>query len=531
MRMKFAFAALLFSWGSLLPLSAAVSMPVDASASVGVAQQAEGPAKEALEAFKAGRHAKAVELAKPLAEQGNGDALYLLGFASETGQGLEASKPKALEYYRKAAATGQKDATYRLSFILLASEDEKERNQGREALEAAAKNDPAVAGRILGEAWLRGRLSKEGDFDKTVFWWGRAADAGDVPSLLLLGRLYEGQFGFTDKKDLKKSLEAYRKAAGLGNTGAMAALGSRLLNGPEGQRNEKEGREWIKKAIDAKEYAAYVALGDYEENVKKNQQAALEAYQKGDEAGQVDSTLRAADFYLNGKGVEKDQDRGIRLLEKAATAGNGAAHWKLAAIRLAGETPDLVKGYGHLLSAANAGVVEAQNELALFYLSGKMGVNDTLAAIAWLNRAAQSGFAPAQNNLATVYERGGGGTSQNLTTAAQLYALAANQGHAPATLSLARLLAMGGGKENLPKAWALATLAAERGQEDGTKLAKEIDDKLDPAQRAEAKKALEDIKSGKKPEAKETNGDKPAGEAKPAGETKPATGSKPKAKP
>ena len=131
MRMKFAVAALLFSWGSLIPLSAAVSMPVDASASVGVATQVEGPAKEALDAFKAGRHAKAVELAKPLAEQGNGDALYLLGFASETGQGSEASKPKALEYYRKAAATGTKRAIMAFSFRRVTIIDGKLRRPGQ----------------------------------------------------------------------------------------------------------------------------------------------------------------------------------------------------------------------------------------------------------------------------------------------------------------------------------------------------------------------------------------------------------------
>lgn len=523
MRMKSAVVALLLSWGSSLPMMAAVSMPIDASSAVAVAGQSEGPAKDALEAFKAGRHAKALELAKPLAEQGNGDALYLFGFAYESGQGVEASRDKALEYYRKAAATGQKDATYRLSFILLASKEESERNQGREALEAAAKSDPAVAGRILGEAWLRGMLNKDGDFEKTAFWWGRAADAGDVPSILLLGRLYEGQFGFADKKDLKKSLDFYRKASGLGSNAAMVMLGSRLLNGAEAQRNEKEGREWLKKAIDAKEYSAYLVLGDFEENLKKNPKAALEWYQKGDEAGQVDCTLRAADAYLGGKGVEKDQERGIRLLEKAATANSAVAHFKLAAVRLAGEKPDLARGYGHLLSAANGGLAEAQNELALFYLAGKMGVNDTVAAVAWLTRSAQAGFAPAQNNLGALYERGGG-TAQNLTQAAQLYALAANQGHGPATLALARLIAQGGNKENLPKAWALATLAAERGQEDGTKLAKEIDGQLDPAGRADAQKTLADIKSGKKPEAKAD--DVPANGAKTEG-TKPANGAKP----
>ncbi len=510
MRLKPALIALFVSWSSVMPMLAATSLPVDPSA--GVTKTPEGPAKEAMEAFKDGRHAKAVELAKPLAEQGNGDALYLMGFAYESGKGVEASREKALEFFKKAAATGQKDATYRMSFILLASEEEKERMQGREALEGAAKEDPAVAGRILGEAWLKGRLSKDPDYDKAVFWWGSAADAGDQPSLLLLARLYEGQFGFPEKKDLAKAMNTYRKAAGLGDAGAMVALGSRLLNGPEAQRNEKEGREWLKKAIDAKEYSAYLALGDFEENVKKDPKAALETYRKGDDAGQVDCTLRTAQAYLEGKGTEKDEDRGIKLLEKSATAGSAAAHLRLAVLRLAGEKPDYTVGYGHLLSAANGGLVEGQNELALLYLSGKLGVADLAAAAAWLTRAAQGGYAPAQNNLGTMYERGAG-VQQSYPNAGQLYSLAANQGNGPATLALARMHAQGlGTKEDLPKAWALATLAGEREQEEGVKLAKELDAKFTAEQKVEAQKVLKEIKSDKPAEA--PAGDKPKAPAK-----------------
>ena len=209
--------ALLFAAVSafLQPLTAAVSLPSETTPTVPA--EVSGPAKEAMEAFQAGRHAKAVELAKPLAEKDNADALYLLGFAHETGNGAEASREKALEYYRKAAALKHKDAIYRMSFILLASEDEKERDQAREELEKAAKDEPAVAGRILGEAYLRGLLTPSPDPDKAVFWWKRAADAGDIPSLLLIARFYEGQFGFPELKDIKQAMEYYGKAAGLGN--------------------------------------------------------------------------------------------------------------------------------------------------------------------------------------------------------------------------------------------------------------------------------------------------------------------------
>ncbi len=496
-------------------LHAAVSLPADGSAAVPAA--ADGPSKDAMEAFHAGRHAKAIELAKPLADQGNAEAIYLMGFAYESGKGLEASKDQALEYYRKASALKHKDATYRMAFILLASEKEDERNQAREALEAAAKDDPTVAARILGEAYLRGRLSPTADPDKAIFWWKSAADAGDIPSLLLMARFNEGQFGFPELKNPKESLANYAKAAGLGDAGAMAALGSRYLSGDEKNRDEVKGREWLKKAIAAKEYSAYLALGDYEENIKKDLKAALAEYERGKDSGQIDCILRTADFYIQGKGVEKDAARGMALLEKAAEAGSPAANFRLAVQALSGEKPDLLVGYKHLLSAANGNLVEAQNELGLLYLSGKLAVADGAAGVAWLTKAAQGGYAQAQNNLGTLYERGAAGVTQNMENAGQLYMLAANQGHGPGTLALARLLNEGiGTKADPVKAWALATLADERGEKTAKKMVEEIAAKLDDKQKAEAKKQLEDMKSGKAADPKAPAGAKPAPTPAPA---------------
>jgi TPR repeat protein len=494
-----------------LSLQAAVSVPPDKSAAVPA--EIKGPAKAALEAFQAGRHAKAVELAIPLADQGNPEALYLLGFAHESGQGAETSKDKALEYYRKAAAGKNKDAVYRMSFILLASDKEAERDQAREALETAAKDDPAVAARILGEAYLRGLLTPSPDPDKAVFWWKRAADAGDVLSVLLIARFYEGQFGFPELKDPKAALANFTKAADLGNAGAMAALGSRLLSGDEKIRDEKKGREWLKKAIAAKEYAAYLALGDYEENIKKDLKAALAEYERGKDAGQMDCMLRTADFYLEGKGVDKDADRGMSLLRKAAEAGNPIANYRVALQFLAAEKPekaDLLTGYGYMLAASNGNLAEAQNQLGVLYLSGKLGTADVPAGVAWLTRAAQGGNAQAQNNLATMYERGLGGVPKNLDNAIQLYTLAANQGHGPATFALARLINEGVGTKADPvKAWALATLAVERGEKDADKLATEIHGKLDEKQRTDATKQLEDFKAGKTPKKDDPKKDEP----------------------
>lgn len=493
---------LLYLSTSLSIAHAAVSLPGEQSIA-SLPTGADGPAKAAMEAFQTGRHFKAVELAKPLAEKGNAEAQYLLGFAHETGQGAEASRDKALEFYRKAAASKHRDAVYRLSFILLASEKESEREQARTQLEEAAKSDPAIAARILGEAYLRGRLTPTPDPDKAIFWWKRAADAGDVLSMSLIARFYEGQFGFPELKDVKTALDYYTKAAGMGNPAAMAALGSRLLSGDEKFRDEEKGRDWLKKAIDGKEFAAYLALGDYEENVKKNLKAALNQYERGKDAGQVDCMLRTADFYIEGKGVDKDAERGMTILRKAAESGNPIANFRLAARILSEEKPNLLAGYGYLLAAANGNLLEAQNELALLYLSGKMATADPTAGVSWLTRAAQGGFAQAQYNLAVIYDSGAGGVARNIGNAGQLYTLAANQGHGPATLALARLVNEGIGTKPEPtKAWAIATLAAERGVKEAPKLAAEIAEKFDSKQREEANKELQNLKSNKVAEPK-----------------------------
>jgi TPR repeat protein len=69
---------------------------------------------------------------------------------------------------------------------------------------------------------------------------------------------------------------------------------------------------------------------------------------------------------------------------------------------------------------------------------------------------------------------------------------------------LARLLNEGlGVKADPAKAWAIATLAAERGEKDATKFAADIAEKFDAKQFEQAKKELMIIKSDKPAPAKE----------------------------
>lgn len=339
------------------------------------------PAKaiNADKAFAKGEYEEAIRLATPRAEAGDPNAIYLMGFASETGKGVPQSGAKAIEYYRQGMAKGHADSTYRLAMNLVASGQATDAKEAQGILEKQAAKDPAVAGRFLGEFFLRGSFTAKPDPDTAVMWWEKASAAGDVPSMNFLVALYDGQLGFPDRKDAKLMLENYGAAAAKGDTPAMVNLGSRLL------------------------------------------------------------------------------------------------------------------------TAAKGGFSFAQNELGIFYLSGKLGVADFSAAFSWFTRAAKENFAPAQNNLATLYERGAG-VPQAYDNALQLYTLAAQQGYSGATLALARLNATGAGtRQNLEAAWALATIAGERGEENAAAFITEIEKNLTKEQLAGAKKELDRMKSGNAP--------------------------------
>ncbi len=487
---------------------------------------ADSPAKEAVDAFNKGRAIEAVRLARPLAEAGNGDALLVLGVAHQFGQGAEIDPEKAADCYRRARAAGNQEAAYRLARVLIEQGKDETRKEARELLEELAKTDAGAASRILGEGALRGWFGGEADFEKTRFWWAKSAAAGDVEAMLALGQLYDGNFGFPEKRDPKAALGQFLKAAGLGNAAAMVAAGSRLLNGAEEIRDEKAGREWLDKGLKEGQFDACLALGDFEEAIKKDDAKAFEHYRTGAEGGQTGCMLKLAQFITEGRaGREKSEEEALKWLEKAGEGNNPLGHFQAAVILLKREgAGDVLKGYAHLVAAADAGLADVQNEVGLLFLSGKLGgVRDAPAASGWFSRAARAGFAPAANNLGALYEQGLG-VPQNFDNAGRLYTQACNAGHPQATTALGRLYARGAGtKQDLPRAWALFSLAVERGDNDGKAPLGDLTSQLTEEQMAAGRKLLEEYKQpaakgGAKEDAKEggeNQGDKPDGENKP----------------
>ncbi|MDA8975867.1 sel1 repeat family protein [Akkermansiaceae bacterium] len=455
------------------------------------------PSRFAVADFNKGRYLGAVLRARPLADTGNPFALLVMGLAYESGKGIDQSHELALVNYRKAVEAGNQEAPYRLAHLLISLGGEKNQKEARLVLEGLAEKEGGEAAWRLGEGYLKGWFGGESDFAKACSWWEKAAEKGNVTAMISLARLLDGEFGFSDQRDVSGALKQYVSAAELGFGPAMTRAGSRLLNGDEKTRDEEKGRKWLARAIESKQWDAYFVLGDYAEKATKSDETAYAEYLKGAEAGHGQCMLKVASFIMEGRGgQEKKPENALAWFKKAGSAGQVLGHVQAAQILLNGEGLKIVEGYNHLLAAAESGLVDMQNELGVLYLSGRLGVRDATAAASWFRRSASGKYPAGAFNLATLFEQGLG-VPQNFDQAGQLYTMAANAGHAKSTTALGRFHAEGRAtKQNLPRAWALFALALERGDTQAEGFKEKVGELLDEEGKEAASNILVEYQKG-----------------------------------
>jgi uncharacterized protein len=412
----------------------------------------ESSARPAFEAFRNGRVTDALELARPLVNQGNADAKFLYAFATEISPSSPTqvkSRQDAMDYfYRAAAEAGQTDARFRLLLANMKYGDETQKSKSKEILETEANSNNPTACRVLGEAWMTGACDGKANLENAIKWWRKASELGDADSFVPLGA-------------------------------------SLLQDGPH--HDESAARGWLEKAIQKQYYDASLVLGNYEKQVKKNKEAAMRCYQVGADAGHGACMLRVSEYLLEN---DKNSQAGYEWLKKSADSGNPEASYKLGKKLLAGGEDGVRSAYQYLLAAANDGIWQAQYEVAMIQLNGKLGGRDPVAAYGWLSKAMNSNDPETLYQLALLNEWGMSGRI-NYSNAGMLYNLACTIGHGGAAGRIAQWANQG---IRLPqssaRAWAYATLATERGDESSKALLVELDKKLSEGERAEARKIL-----------------------------------------
>jgi TPR repeat protein len=208
-----------------------------------------------------------------------------------------------------------------------------------------------------------------GDYQRAYAVFAPLAAAGDADAQKMLGIMYD--YGQGVKKDPKKSLDWYIKAAGQGQPAVQYQVGTKYFRGDGVKQDYAEAAKWWGKAADG---------------------------------GQVDAQFNLGLMYSRGLGVKQDDARAAELFRAAAKQGHANAQYSLGLMFTLGRGVE--KDYQTALKwfrkAAEQGVARAQFNLGVFYEKGYGVKPDANMAAKWYERAAAQGLEEAETKLAAL---------------------------------------------------------------------------------------------------------------------------------
>jgi uncharacterized protein len=118
-----------------------------------------GPLEDSRASYDRGDYATALRLARPLADQGNAVAQFILGVMYDSGKGVLQDDAEAMKWYRKAADQGESNAQCNLGTMYL-----------------------------TGQGVLQ-------DYPEAMKWYRKAAAQGNANAQFNLGKMYDNGDG------------------------------------------------------------------------------------------------------------------------------------------------------------------------------------------------------------------------------------------------------------------------------------------------------------------------------------------------
>ena len=239
-----------------------------------------------------------------------------------------------------------------------------------------------------------------------------------------------------ETEDGRTALEQLLKAADMGESKAMTALGNMYLDGDsEGvSKDVAKGIEFLNKAVDAGDTTAMLSLADwYREG--NDYQVAFDIVKKAADAGDSVGMLAVGIMYGNGEGVPEDKHKAMEWYRKAADAGNEVAMRGIGFMYDNGEgvPENKHKAMEWYQKAADAGNTTAMRNIGYVYRFGNGVREDKQKAFEWYQKAADAGDADAMNIVGLMYDIGEG-VNKNTHQAAQWYEKAIREGNLPVAM-------------------------------------------------------------------------------------------------
>ncbi|KAL0082070.1 hypothetical protein F4703DRAFT_1739318 [Phycomyces blakesleeanus] len=243
-------------------------------------------------------------------KQNHPGCTYRTAVCYEVGAGTKRDKSHAIQFFRKAANLGDPSAMYKLGMILIQGHIGQTKNP-REGISwlkkaaAFADEDHPHALHELGIAYEKeGIPSVIPDVNYSRDLFTQAAQNGYAPSQFKLGLAYEHGY-LNCPVDPRRSIAWYSKAAEQGNMEAALALSGWYLTGADGilQQSDSECYLWARKAADHGFSKAEYAVGYYTESgigVRQHIDEAKKWYMRAAAQGNRRAMQRLTELKNNG---------------------------------------------------------------------------------------------------------------------------------------------------------------------------------------------------------------------------------------
>lgn len=246
-----------------------------------LSQATESPVSEyatALSAFESGDYANALATAKFAALGGDIEAQVMVGHILMNGLAGPTQKNQAVDWYMKAAGSGNTDAMVALGELALGSHGGLSPSDATKWLTRAANDGRPDAMLVLADIYLQGKgtapdrtaasnwlvkasnygdtktFRKLGDFHfetqptEALIWYEKAATQGDPEAAYIAAIMYAKNYDI--KPDAGKAAKLLKQAALAGLAPAQADYGLVVYQGNGVERSEVEAAKWFKKSAE-----------------------------------------------------------------------------------------------------------------------------------------------------------------------------------------------------------------------------------------------------------------------------------------
>lgn len=350
--------------------------------------------RQGMYAYNKGDYIEAIQIWRPLAQEGNIEAQYFLGEMYVRSHTLPRDINEAISWWRRAAHKGHAASQVKLGKLYATGYGVKQDfDEAHKWYSKAAQQGGAIAQYNLASFYELGRSGMVNQ-KLAAYWFERAAKQGLTLAELKIAYLYETGVGV--EQNAKKAVYWYHQAL---RGSFKKSLDFELL-----LTSNKDGAELFVGRIEAeqlydaavevnKKDASYQLAMIYLEgrpDVKKRPRRSFKLIRELAKKGHIRAMEKLGDMFAEGLGTRKSLRKAMIIYNEAGKKGHAGSQAKLASLMEGMEEkerdPNIVVRLYEL--AARAGDASAQYRLGQKFEKGKGIAEDRVSAYMWYSMAA-----------------------------------------------------------------------------------------------------------------------------------------------